>query len=476
MRSLRTRLLFGIICGTLLLLLIFSLTVYIVIRRALFNQYDSSLASMARMLAASVESDEDKFELEFDIRQIPEFLRKDQPTYYQLRRSDGSDITKSPLLGTDDIILNEGPINTLVFTTSRVGKGETLRVVCLKFIPRFSDSDHKEQPRQTEDQAITLAVARDAGDLMSQLRFLRWLLLIASAAVITLSLLISAIVVRQGLGPLNSIAGEIAAIREENLTKRIGAEPTPSEVVPIKDRLNDLLSRLEAAFKRERRFTADVAHELRTPLAGIRSTIEVSLSRARDSSEYKKSLSDCLEIVENMQTMVNNLLTLARLDAHQTAFRREQIRPGELVNSCWRLFSEKARERNITFENRITNELTFVSDRENLSMVMSNLLDNAVEYTNRNGRIWTAASKGDNTVEVTVANTPCSLTVEQVSQVFDCFGRADSSRSETGAHCGLGLALVQRIIKALGGDATSELQNGNIFTIRLVLPVGNILS
>jgi two-component system heavy metal sensor histidine kinase CusS len=298
---------------------------------------------------------------------------------------------------------------------------------------------------------------------------LRWLLLIASAAVIALSFLIAAIIVRQGLNPLHSIAAGIAAISEDDLATRIGTTSAPAEIMPIKNRLNDLLSRIEDAFRRERRFTADVAHELRTPLAGIRSIIEVTLTRARDTDEYQRVLSECVVIVENMQTMVNNLLMIARLDACQVTFRHEHIYLVRLVNSCWRPFSEKAKEREIAFENQAPNDVTVDSDRENLSMVLSNLLNNAVEYANDAGQIWVTANYTDDSVEITVANTGCQLTNDEAAQVFDCFWRGDSSRKDTGVHCGLGLALVQRIIRALGGFTTAEVTPDGIFTIRLVL-------
>jgi signal transduction histidine kinase len=102
-------------------------------------------------------------------------------------------------------------------------------------------------------------------------------------------------------------------------------------------------------------------------------------------------------------------------------------------------------------------------------MVMSNLLDNAVEYTDEKGQIRAEGHKADNQIEITVANTGCRLTSDEASQVFDCFWRGDSSRAETGIHCGLGLALVRRIIMALGGAADAEAQGGK-FIVCLVLP------
>lgn len=469
--SLRTRLLTAIIGGMILLLTVFSLLIYVAIRSALVKQFDASLSSVARMLAASVELDNDKIELEFEAQQMTEFQNAEHPTYYELWGPNDIVAAKSPSLGSDDLSPLEGSFNAPAIGMSRDKNGQPLRTIGLKFMPRTADSDDEGYLQPINEQALTLVVARDASDLHGQLQLLRWLLLIASAAVIALSFLIAAIIVRQGLRPLNSIAAEIATIREDSLTTRISAEHVPTEVVQIKNRLNELLSRLEDSFNRERQFNADVAHELRTPLAGLRSTIEVTLTRTRDNDEYKQVLYDCHAIVENMQTMVNNLLMLARLDAQQIGFHTEQIKLAELVNSCWRSLCDKALEREIVFENRIPVEVTCESDPEHLSMVFLNLLDNAVEYADEGGKIWTTAHRTDDSVEVCVSNTGCQLTTEQVSQVFDCFWRSDSSRSDTGTHCGLGLALAQRLARALGGYAIAELQSGGIFIVRLSLPV-----
>jgi len=468
MGSLRARLLVGIIGGMMLLLVVFSVIIYAVSSRTLVSQFDESLAVTAQILAASVEYDNDKIELELDVQMMPEFQRQERAAYYQLWQNDGTVVAKSPSLGTDNLLRFESAQDVPVFQALRTRNGQPGRAVGLKF--KLGTEVRNGQHWPAKQQTLTLVVARDASDLQQQLYFLRWLLLIASVATVTLSFLVGVFVVRGGLSPLNSIAAQIAAIREDDLTARIATERMPAEVAPIRGRLNDLLSRLEASFNRERRFTADVAHELRTPLAGMRSTLEVTLKRIRDTSEYQASLSDCLAISKNMQRMLNNLLVLARIDAHQMTFHCSKVELAELVNFCWQGFSDKALEHSIVFENRIGAGMTCQSDPESLSMVLSNLLDNAVEYSNEAGQIWTTARQADDCVEITVANTGCQLTNEQVSQVFDRFWRGDSSRTNTGVHCGLGLALVQKIIKALGGHTIVEVQNGGIFTVRLRLP------
>jgi len=452
-----------------LLLTVFSLTVYILIQRALVNQFDAALLSTAQVLAASIEIDANNIDLE-DVQQMPEFNDPELQTYYQIWEQDGTVMARSPLLGTDDLPRLEASFNTVVFKVLNTRDDPPQRAVGLKFLPRSETREQEAHEQAANDKVLTLTVARGAGGLYNQLSLLRWLLFVASGVAIALSVFIASFVVRQGLNPLHSIASEIAAIREDDLATRIGTTSVPAEILPVKNRLNDLLCRLEDAFKRERRFTADVAHELRTPLAGMLSTLEVTLARLRDVNEYQASLSDCLAISRSMQRMVDNLLTLARADAHQITFRRVRIQLAELVNSCWQSFSDRAVEREVVFENRIPAEMTCESDYDSLSMVLLNLLDNAVEYTNQGSQIWAAARQAGELIEITVANTGCKLTSEQVSQVFDCFWRGDSSRTSTGAHSGLGLALVQRLVRALGGSVAAELQPGGIFIICLTLP------
>ncbi len=474
MASLRARLIVGTIGGMLLLLIVSSLILHTTIRHALLGQFDAAVVSTARMLAASVEQDADEIELASSIQQMPEFRDSRHATYYQIWRDDGTVVAKSPMLQAGDLVRVGDALDSPVLEELQASDGKPLRTVGLRFMAQASDNDETNPSQQTRSSALSLTVARDATELYSQLRFLRWLFLSVSAAAAALSLLVATIVVRYSLVPLNSMALQIAGIQPDDLAARVEAQHVPTEIAPIRERLNDLLSRIEASFNRERRFTADVTHELRTPLAGMRSTLEVTLMRTRDKDEYRAVLCDCLEIVQNMQAMVNGLLMLARLDTRQVSFRHEQVQLADFAGSCWRPFSEKAAEREITFDNRIAGDMACDSDPDNLSMALSNLFDNAVEYGDRGGRIWTTACRANDSVKIVVANTGCSLTDEQCQHVFDYFWRADSSRSETGVHCGLGLALVQKIVVALGGQCIANVGQGGVFTVELTLPLAGM--
>jgi two-component system heavy metal sensor histidine kinase CusS len=400
---------------------------------------------------------------------MPEFTDPNHPMNYQIWNLDGQVISRSPLLGTDDLPCFHDSLVKPVFKVFPGPEDHPYRAAGTLFLPRV-ETDESNGAVQTAEQPFILVVTRDAHELYSQLNFLKWLLFSASCFIACLTLIIGAYIVRSGLRPLNTIATEIAAISEDSLTTRITTQRVPTEIIPIKSRLNELLSRLQTSFDRERQFNADVAHELRTPLAGIRSNIEVTLGRKRDATEYQEALSGCLEITKNMESVVINLLMLTRLEAQQISFKSEPVRLSELLYSCWRRLSKKADQRRFTFEDRIPAELICQTDPEHLSMVLANLLDNAVEYADQGGHIRITAQRIGNSIQITVSNTGCELTAVQISKVTDCFWRGDSSRSDAGVHCGLGLALVQRIVKALGGTFSVQLEQGDIFLAKVTLP------
>lgn len=468
MRSLRARLLAGMIVSAAVLLAGFGGLVYALVRHSLYAEFDSALVTTAHALAASAEWDDDEFEIDLHAERVPEFQRADRPAYFQFFSDRGAVLMRSPSLGKKDLSALRGTIDSPAFADQILPDSRPGRAVGIRFVPG-EGQEPGERRKRAATQPVVLVVARDTVDLHARLRQLLWALLGAGAGVLATALLISAAVVRRGLRPLDSLARRIGAVHEDDLGGRVPTERLPTELLPVGEKLNDLLGRLQNAFQRERRFTADVAHELRTPLAGVRSTLEVAMSRQRRAEEYHGALGECLNIAKRMEAMVTNLLTLARLDARQVAFRQERIRLSELLDSCWRGFSDEARSRNVAYRSTVPADLACTSDRQNLAMVLTNLLANAAEYADEDGRIEVTGGEAGGKVELEIANTSCRLTKEQVTHVFDRFWRGDESRTGEGGHCGLGLSLVGRIVNALGGTATADLSDG-LFSVRVALP------
>ena len=468
MWSLKSRLMYGMISGITVLLIGFDLIVYHTISHAMFKQFDSSLESAANMMSASVERDDkgDKFDFEFDVEIMPEFAGGKRPAYYELWRDDGAVIRKSPSLGDDDLIRFAPANKSHAFNSFVMKNGRPVRAVTVNFLPKIE----KDSNSAYVSQSLVLSVAQDAGKLLAQLQFLKYLLSIVSAGILGLAYVVAQVVVRQGLAPLSAVAAQIDNIREDNLKSRIAGENLPDEILPIQRKLNSLLERLEASFERERAFNANVAHELRTPLAGIRSIIDVTLTRNRDAAEYRSALSETLEVVNNMQTMVAKLLELARIENGRMIAGMEQIKLAELADECWRPFSDKAAAAEIVFDNLIDENIVWKSDKAALSIIFSNLLNNAAEYTNRSGRIRITSQEIDTGIEIIFENTGNQLTSRQGQTVFDYFSRGDVSRSGTGIHFGLGLALVKQLVELLGGKIRAEALN-DLFSIHIHLPL-----
>ena len=196
-------------------------------------------------------------------------------------------------------------------------------------------------------------MARDTDSVDDVLADFSWLLAMVCGIAVIAMLGMIALVIRRGLQPVNDLAGEIERIGETNLSAQLSASDNAArELKPIVVRLNDLLGRLSAAFDREKSFTADAAHELRTPLAGlgIRTWKSACGNRAQDAANYEKVIRDCLEVVKQMHSMVDGLLLLARSDAKLVNVSLAAVSVDELLQHAWQGFADRAAERQLHVE------------------------------------------------------------------------------------------------------------------------------
>lgn len=465
-RSIKARLLLGTIGAMALLLIVFALILYEVLQRSFVVRFDEVLTSTAHTICSFIEQDEEGVTVETDERQLPEFYRAERPDYFELWDERGNIVARSRSLGGATTLERfQGAPDSFVFRPASLPDGRRGRAVSFFFQPRIDD----EATGLVTPRRLILVVARDTATLDSEVSLLRTLLATVTGGTILLALIVGLVVVRQSLRPLGALASRIARIRQDDLSVRIPSDTIATEMQPVVDKLNDLLSRLEEALDRERALTADVAHELRTPLAGLRSVMEVSLTRPRLSDDYRQALCESLDIVGHAQTMVDNLLELSRLDRGLASLHPERLLLSEALESAWRPLRHKTLARGLAVENSVPVDLEFSTDRNKLMVTLGILLANAVEYANENGWIEVFARLQGESVEIEVANSGCQLSVEQAQHVFERFWRGDASRTNTGVHFGLGLATAKLIVNALSGRIAAEVKD-NIFTIRIFLP------
>lgn len=472
------RLLAGTSLATVAVLALLGTTIYLSVRHAMLSEFDAALRATSNALASMTEQTDHGIRFEAALQQMPEFTAGHPPAYYESWMSGGRVLARSPTLGTRDLPATASASGA-VYSDMVLPDGHPGRSLTLSFAPA-SDAD-EEAPRTAHAPAsqgnpltVRLTVARPTRDLDRSLARLRWLLLLCCGGATAASGVVLLLVVRVALRPVNRVAREIQAIGETDLDRRVAAAGVPEELRPVVQRLNELLDRLGGAFARERAFTADVAHELRTPLSGLQATLDVCRSRPRSTVDYETAIDKCQSMIRQMRAMVENLLTLARAEAGQLGVVRTPVDLCLLLQECWIGLAGRADGRSLKVEWDLPSECAVETDPEKLRIVVQNLLENAVTYTEESGRIRISiASEIDQRASLQVSNTGSQLAPEDASRVFQRFWRGDASRTFTGVRCGLGLSLCQRLITLLGGTIGVEILPQGIFQAKLFLPAAS---
>lgn len=443
MTSIRRRLLVTTAVVTALAFLVSGALVFVLTEGALRSQFDDALRARAQALAALVEQDQQGIESELAVVD-----RSGDPTEaHQLWNDEGEVLARSEALHDRDLAVAD-EISGLSYATGFLPDGRPSRQITLRFVPRYDPEDQPAHP-----QAAVLVVARTTTEVDGIIQRIARVLAGIGAAGIMVSMGLLVVVIRYALSPAQAVATAIAAIGTEDLDVRLDRGAAPTELEPIVDRLNDLLARLDGAFTRERELTAEVAHELRTPLSGLRATLEVTLSREREAPRYRTALIDCLAICLQAERVVEAMLALARLEADGVTATAAHVELPELVREVLVPFGPRITERQLTLETTL--DPSICCDRDKFRVVLQNLIDNAISYTDTAGTVWIAATSS--TLRVT--NTGCLLTPAEVVHVFERFWRGDRARSD-GAHAGLGLALCKKLVQVMGGTIMAEIDDG----------------
>jgi two-component system heavy metal sensor histidine kinase CusS len=464
-RSLRLRLLAAIALGTALILGAAGVSIYLTARARLLSQFDGALGQKARVLVGVIDWEGKRADLEFADHPPDEYQPGGRAEYYELWRADGSVLTRSPSLGQGDLPKLGGPTGSLVYGWASLPDGRPGRVAGLRFAPRKAELRRELDP--DPEHSFLIVVARETRDLRATLASLRAVLLVVGATAVLLSLAVLAGCVGSGLRPLGELAEQLGRMDENDLRPTLEPADVPAELAPVVLRLNDLLSRLERAFAQQKALTADVAHELRTPLAGLEATLEVALSRDRQPEAYRAAMADCLEICVQSQRIVEHLLCLARLDAGQSTVDRQSVCLRDMLQVCWAPLARQADTRRLEVAWDVDRSLALYTDAPKLRLILSNLLANAVSHADEGGRIGITARAESDGLVLSVENTGSRLSQEEAEHAFERFWRADASRGDTGVHCGLGLSLCRELAALLGASIALHSTVGGAFQVVL---------
>src|SRR5213078_870637 len=309
--------------------------------------------------------------------------------------------------------------------------------------------------------AIQLAQDRSSDEQVE--REFGVLLIVVLAGSILASALIAITVTRHGLRPLGEMTRSLERIGPTHLKERVTPADWPRELQPLAIAFDEMLKRLDDSFTRLSQFSADLAHELRTPIANMIGEAQVALTRDRTAAEYRDTIESTVGECERLSRIVDNLLFVARVDAAREPIARKRFDARAAVQKIAAFYQTLADDRHVTIS--CSGDGQIYADPDLFERALGNLLDNALRFTPENGSIQILLSKRDADFEITVRDNGCGMAPEHLPRVFDRFYRADSSRGSDGA--GLGLALVKSIVDLHGGSAKieSEIGRGTIVTL-----------
>jgi heavy metal sensor kinase len=468
MHSLRLKLIGWFLLVLLFVIVSFSFLLYFSKQRAVSTSFDSDLMAKAILLSNSLEIEQDNIVLKPN--QLL-FETPSSPWLYRITADNGGLIAQTDLPAGFLFPVSPAITEKPVFTTVP-GPGEhPFRIVFFKTIFR-EDADVNEFKTTDSNSAQTILVScagslrnidEELEDLQSRL-FLIGLItfLIAGLGGFFLS--------NRALRPINQISQTVAGISDIHLSERIERAKFDIELHPLITQLNAALDRLETGFQRERQFTADASHELRTPLSVIVNNLEVLLKRPRTVEEHLEVHQSNLQTAYQMQTIIEGLLTLSRIDAGQFIVQKKLVQVYPLIEDIFKLLQAKAMEKQILLANEVETAAQIPADAGQLKQALLNLIENAIIYNRQNGRVTVQSKKDNGTISIKIIDTGIGIIPEHLSRIFDRFYRVDPARTESTGGCGLGLAIARSIIELHQGTiSVASSPAGSIFTVMLPL-------
>ncbi|MBA3709594.1 MAG: hypothetical protein H0W83_12340 [Planctomycetes bacterium] len=436
--------------------------IYLLVRASMLSGFDESLTARAHVVAALVEcDDETSGGYEFH---APEASADD--VAFMIRPIEGTLIARQ---GDQRLLsmLSESDAHSGRATSHRLGDGRRVRGLSIAAMIHQEDA----HPAPEDRRRLTITIARDTHLLDGDLRRLAEILTAVGCAIGIACALALSVALRAALRPLGRLADDIAALDGRALDRRIQATATPGEMLPIVNRLNELLDRIATGVQKEKSFNAAIAHELRTPLGGLRSTIEVNLGRARDAADHRQALATCLGICLHMNTMVERLLLLSKAEAGQLGTIMADVDLSALVRGCWDDARQKAELRAMRAEATWDGPVVARSDAALAAIIVSNLVDNALSHGEAGGVVRIQVDAIGGSARVRMGNAAPRLGSADVAHVFDRFWRSDQARTDVGSHFGLGMPLCQDLAEIVGGSITARCEAG-WFEVEVVLPRG----
>ncbi|MHC4937754.1 MAG: ATP-binding protein [Planctomycetota bacterium] len=444
MYSIRRRLLLVLIAGFAVLTAGAGIYMEGTLRRRAIAEFDAALIAEARALVSLTEQEpvptgrgiEWRVEFDYDAVHMTQFERAENPDLFQFWLEDGAVLLRSRRLDGD---LPRSAVPDVSLPDGRAG-----RLVAITFIPQQAEEPDEPIVAGTlpPPRSLHLVVARGRAPLDRVLAGMRWTIFGAGGAAILLAIVLVGWAVGAGFRPIRSIAAQVGRLDAERLGTRVELPHAPEELAPIQQQLNALLARLHESFERERRFTGNVAHELKTPLAELRSLADVGGKWPEDREAVVGFFEDVGDIADRMDGVIADLLLLARCQAGAEQVHRAPTDLEELIASAWSRLEPQAD--GLRFSLELPDDPVVESDAGKLDIVFTNVLGNAISYARPGSEIRCSGRRNGAAVSLEITNAAEPMERSDLDRLAEPFWRKDAARSSA-RHAGLGLSVVSAV-------------------------------
>ena len=323
----------------------------------------------------------------------------------------------------------------------------------------------------THDLIFVVSMGASMKEVRETLRAFRNYLLLFAPLVLLISSAGGYWLSRRALAPVDALTRTARNVSGHNLSSRLEKLDTGDELQRLSDTLNEMLDRIEKVFLRTTQFTADASHELRTPIALMRTEAELALRRERDAGSYREALQQILKEAERTSVLIEDLLVLARADSGREVVRQQPLELGGFLRDSikdWEPLAVRGGHQ-LNLHSRHAGSVWVMADESLLRRVLTILLDNAVKYTPAPGVIDVLLEERDGRAVVSVSDTGIGISPEERSKIFDRFYRVDRARGRATGGAGLGLAIARWIVECHRGSITVEsaAHQGSRFSVQM---------
>jgi len=311
---------------------------------------------------------------------------------------------------------------------------------------------------------LTIAISQQESYII--LQNLLWVLLLSFPFVLVAQFLVSRLAAAKAIQPVNQLIRTASGISDSNIETRLQLPERKDELYDLTRTINELLARIDHSMHQQKQFTSDASHEIRTPLAAIRGMLEVLVRKPREPKVYEEKIADIIVQVDRLNYLLDQLLQLARIESGVHIAKKENILLAKMTASLVEKWKEIAMAKRITLDIAISDDVLIHTDKIFLELILNNLVSNAIKYGKENGHVrltWNAANK-----TMTVQDDGIGISAEDLTQIYNRFYRADSSRSSSVKGSGLGLSIVKKLCDLLNIvlSAASSPEVGSTFILK----------